>query len=404
VSNTIYQGAIKPKMYNSYKIILSIILLSYSVYAQSVISVLYFDNTTSDEDHQWLSKGLADMLISDLNDIAGIRIIERASLEKILQEQALSLTGLTQEGTIEVGQLLQADHLVYGAYIINDDEIRIDMKLGSVTSGAVVYGTDIRGDIDDIFELEAELVSDIQEYLKLGEQLIPRKTATQSIDALANYYTGIDHLDHKRYTEAQAEFKKATELDPLFVRAQDGLAESYKFLKAFKKHRQQREVAALYAKINTLKERIYAPQWLTFADIVQSPQYRTMTTEQQQHWNDTHNEYLICNTPAQCTWHIMLTLDEIARKSAEYFNDTVLQKKLWLQIVEIGEDSRKTYASDSFLSELLYSQLLAYYNLNDYAQLKPAAEEFLMTYPDYRLVEAVENWYEKALEKLSGEK
>jgi hypothetical protein len=99
----------------------------------------------------------------------------------------------------------------------------------------------------------------------------------------------------------------------------------------------------------------------------------------------------------------MLTLDEIARKSAEYFNDTDLQRRLWHRVIEIGEDSKKTYAGDPFLPELLYSQLLALYSLNDYARLKPAAENFLMNYPDYRLVEFVEDWYEKALQELGGD-
>jgi hypothetical protein len=30
-------------------------------------------------------------------------------------------------------------------------------------------------------------------------------------------------------------------------------------------------------------------------------------------------------------------------------------------------------------------------------------EEFLMTYPDYRMIETVEDWYEKALQELSGD-
>ncbi len=343
------------------------------------------------------------MLISDLNGLPGITIIERESLEKILHEQAMSLTGLTEESSAEIGKLLQANQLIYGSYIITDDNIRIDLKLVNVESGSIAYTTNANGEIDDIFVLQTRLTANIRDYLQLGQRAVPRQAETKSISALASYYTGIDHLDNQRYSQAEIEFKKATEIDPLFYRAQDGLADSYKFLKAFKKQRQQREIAGLYAKINNLHERIAAPQWHSFADIVQSPQYRALTPAQQQEWNASHNEYLICSTPAQCTWHIMLTLDEIARKSAEYFDDTTLQQKMWHRIDEIGEESRTIYANDPFLSEILYIQLLAYYSLNDYSRLKSKAEEFMMTYPDYRMIEAVEGWYEHALENLPGQ-
>jgi TolB-like protein len=389
-------------MYKMHYVLVYFLILSSSAYTQKILSVLYFDNTTADPEYQWLSKGLADMLISDLSGIPDIKIIERESLEKVLQEQALSLTGLTEEGSaVEVGKLLQADQLIYGAYIINDDVIRIDMKLVAVESGIILHTLDVKGDIDDIFELETELVTDLRLHLNLKEQPVPRRHDTKSVDALARYYIGIDHLDHKRYTQAESEFAKATELDPLFYRAQEGLAEAYKFLKAFKKHRQQREIAQLYAKINNLRERIEAPKFFTFADIVMSSQYQSLTPEQQQEWNFLHNEYLICNTPAQCTWNIMLTLDEIGRKSAEYFNDTDLEQKMWQQVVDIGEKSRTIYANDPFLSEILYIQLLTFYSQKDYQQLKSKTEEFLMTYPDYRMIETVEDWYEKALENLS---
>ncbi len=390
-------------MKKSRYILIFLLILYSSISAQNTLSVLYFENTTADTEYQWLSKGLADMLISDLSGIPDIKIIERESLEKVLQEQALSLTGLTEEGSaVEVGKLLQADQLIYGAYIVNDDVIRIDMKLVAVESGTILHALDVKGDIDDIFELETELVTDLRLHLNLKERPVPRKPDTKSVDALARYYTGIDHLDHKRYAQAETEFTKATELDPLFYRAQEGLAEAYKFLKAFKKHRQQREIAQLYAKINNLRERIEAPKFFTFADIVMSPQYQSLTPEQQQEWNATHNEYLICNTPAQCTWNIMLTLDEIGRKSAGYFNDTDLEQKMWQQITDIGENSRTIYANDPFLSEILYIQLLALYSQKEYQQLKSKAEEFLMTYPDYRMIETVEDWYEKALEELSS--
>ena len=97
----------------------------------------------------------------------------------------------------------------------------------------------------------------------------------------------------------------------------------------------------------------------------------------------------------------MLTLDEISRKRGQYFDEDLMQKKLWLEVVAIGEKSRKTYAEDPFLAEIFYAQLLAFYSLPDYPRLKEFAEMFMIQYPDYRMIESVEDFYEKALEELS---
>ena len=389
-------------MSKSLLILLILLCFTYTAFPQKVISVLYFENTSGAEEYHWLCKGLADMLITDFNGLAGIKLVERESLEKVLREQALSLSGLTdQESAITVGKLLSADQLIYGSYIINDDQIRIDIKLVVVETGEVIHGFGIIGETDDIFDLTTSLAAQVIQHLNLSEELVPKVADTKSIAAMAQFYTGLDHLDNQRYEQAKIAFNHARELDPLYYRAQEGLADAYEFLKAFKQHRQQREIAQLYAKINNLRQRIEAPQWFTFTDIVQSPHYRSMTIEQQQEWNATHNEYLICNTPAQCTWHIMLTLDEISRKSGQYFSDSLIQQNLWQKVVDIGEESRQTYADDPFLSEILYAQILALYSLPDYTRLKEYAETFMIQYPDYRMIESVEDFYEKALQELS---
>jgi len=379
-----------------------ILILALHARSEKTISVLYFENIKADPEYAWLHKGLADMLITDLTGTEGVIVIERESLEKILNEQALALSGLMEDKpAIRVGQLLQAEILIYGTYIINDNQIRIDVRLAEVASGKIIHTCLVQGDPDDLFELEEELVGQIKSRLKLGDKQIVLPVQTKSLAALARFYTGLDYMDRHLYDAARTEFLRAKELDPLYYRAQESLAESFKFLKAFKEYRQQREIADLYMKINRLQNRLGAADWITFADIVQSPRYQSMSIEEQQTFNTSHNEYLICNTRAQCTWHIMLTLDEIARKTVTYDADTASQQKLWQKIVEIADESKALYRADPFLSEILYFQLVALYSLNDYQTLKEYAEAFLISYPSYRMVETVEDYYQKALDVLS---
>ena len=66
----------------------SIVLLFISlVWADTnTIAISYFDNTSGSEQYNPLSKGLADMLITDLSNVKSIQIVEREKLESLLKE------------------------------------------------------------------------------------------------------------------------------------------------------------------------------------------------------------------------------------------------------------------------------------------------------------------------------
>lgn len=60
-----------------------LLFLSLTISQSKVIAISYFDNTTGIERYNSLSKGLADMLITDLSKISSIQIVEREKLEKL---------------------------------------------------------------------------------------------------------------------------------------------------------------------------------------------------------------------------------------------------------------------------------------------------------------------------------
>lgn len=72
---------------------ISVMMFALPLAARDTLSVLYFENTSKDKAHQWLSKGIADMLITDLNGRIPMDIVERAEIQKVMQEQELGLTG-----------------------------------------------------------------------------------------------------------------------------------------------------------------------------------------------------------------------------------------------------------------------------------------------------------------------
>jgi len=89
------------------------IILLFTLFAleAETVSVLYFENTTKNEEFAWLSKGIADMLITDIAPY--IDVVERENLQKVLQEQKLALSGLgAEDNAVELGQLLNARKIV----------------------------------------------------------------------------------------------------------------------------------------------------------------------------------------------------------------------------------------------------------------------------------------------------
>ncbi|NQT54626.1 MAG: hypothetical protein HQ551_00190 [Desulfobacteraceae bacterium] len=382
--------------------VLILLLLPSLSSAREVVSILYFENTTKAEKHDWLHKGLSDMLITDISQVPQIKVVEREALEKILKEQALSQTGVIDENqAVQVGKLLNAKKLISGSYIVTGKKIRIDAKISDGETGIIAAGIGVTGKIDQIFELEKSLAQKILSKLSLKVPDGIKIRETSSINALRTYYEGVSLFDEGKIKKAKEKFLKAKQLDPLYLKPQKGLEAYYQYLKDFKKFRQQREIHKLYQFADQLKIRLETPQWKTYADLIMQANLATMSPGEVEQFNKKNSAYMQCNTPVQCTWRLMLTFEQIGQKSSEYFNDIDLQKKLAMENLRIAEKARKVFKGDPFLGEILYQQIMDLRFLKEFEKVKIYAEEFMLTYPDYRLIEFVEDTYQKALKALS---
>ncbi len=102
------------------KIILALIFIYHgtaSLKAAETVSILNFDNTAQKAEHEWLRKGLAVMLTSDLMKCPDVQMVERENLQTILKEHALAQSGVIDETqAVQIGKLLHATLLVYGSF------------------------------------------------------------------------------------------------------------------------------------------------------------------------------------------------------------------------------------------------------------------------------------------------
>ncbi len=116
------------------------------------VAVLYFDNNTGRPEYDVLRKGLADMLVTDLAAVPALQVVERDRLESVLAEQKLQRSKAFDAKTaVKLGRLVGASHAVTGAIAAVEPQLRFDIRLVNVQTGAVVAGGQVTGAKDDVF-------------------------------------------------------------------------------------------------------------------------------------------------------------------------------------------------------------------------------------------------------------
>jgi len=195
--------------------------------APVTVAVLYFDNNSLVDKtaYDGLSKGLCDMLITELSHMQGLRVVEREKLDRVMAEIALGQSGAVDEATAaRVGNLLGAQVLVTGGYMkASGSQIRIDMRMVRVETGEVLKAEEVTGSAAKLFQLITRLTFKIAENLDVtvtGDE--KKKVAAESkagLDALLRYSEGLTALDRGDSAAARLEFEAALDADKSFTRA-----------------------------------------------------------------------------------------------------------------------------------------------------------------------------------------
>ena len=149
------------------------------------VAVMYFNNGSllRHADFEPLSKGVADMLITDLARNDRVRVVERDQLQKVLDEVALNTTDrVDRETAVRVGKLLGAQHMVFGGFVIDPrGRMRLDARAVRVETGEIEHVETAERKSDDVLEL----IDDLGRKLNAGMRLppMPRSQASQAPDA-----------------------------------------------------------------------------------------------------------------------------------------------------------------------------------------------------------------------------
>jgi TolB-like protein len=197
--------------------------------ARMRVAVMDFTNAAG-ENLAHLGKGLQSMLITDLAEVEGFELVERARLGDIRAELDLAQSGLIDKNTaVRIGKLAGATHLVAGSYTVAGARMRIDARLFAVASGKILLAAKVEGEKDAFFELEKDLIKQL--VGATGVAVTPRERArlgkihTADFQAFEKFSQGIDLFDARRYDEAVQALRQASAIDADFELARLTLAE-----------------------------------------------------------------------------------------------------------------------------------------------------------------------------------
>lgn len=196
---------------------------------QNTIAVMPFGYAGTNDDLRALTRGFAQLVVTDLARSRQLRVLERERMQAMLDEMRLSDSGLVAQGTaVRSGRLLRAARVVQGSLADIGRELRVDAAVVDVTSSGVAAAANAQDLLDRLFEIEKTLVFRL--FGDLGIQLTPaereaiEQRPTQNIQAFLAYSRGLEAEDRGDFAAAERFFSEASSLDPGFVAALQGAA------------------------------------------------------------------------------------------------------------------------------------------------------------------------------------
>ena len=201
--------------------------------SRPTIAVLYLTNSalTDHESYAPLSKGMAEMLISELSQNNAIRVVERDRLQALIEEQNLQASDrVDKETAITMGKTLGAGHLLMGSFVIDQRQnIRIDLRAVNTETSAIEYVQTVTGKSDRLLELVIELGAKVNAGLKLpalktASVTTPAAKNPNQFQALMAMSRALEAEDNQNVAEAVTLYRSAISLNPDFTRAKVRLA------------------------------------------------------------------------------------------------------------------------------------------------------------------------------------
>jgi TolB-like protein/Tfp pilus assembly protein PilF len=211
---------------------------SRSVIDAKSIAVLPFENLSRDPDNAFFTDGVQDQILTDLSQIADLKVISRTSVMQYKSGVARNLR--------EIGQQLGVAHVVEGSVQRAVNKIRVNAQLIDARTDAHLWAQTYDRDLADVFAIQSEIAKAIayqlQAKLSPNEKKAIEQPPTTDLAAFDLYSRAKSLLLTAGFSAtAEPDLRKAIELldeavkrDPSFFDAYCQLAYAHEQLYAVK--------------------------------------------------------------------------------------------------------------------------------------------------------------------------
>jgi TolB-like protein/Tfp pilus assembly protein PilF/predicted Ser/Thr protein kinase len=195
------------------------------------LAVLPLASLSGDSEQDYFADGMTDALISDLGEIAALRVISRTS---VMQYKG------SRKSLRDIARELNVDAVIEGSVLRSGSRVRITAQLIRADTERRIWGGTFERDLRDILILQGDLAREIAAGIRVkliqqhkGQLSTSRSVIPEAYDA---YLQGRYHF--RKWTgdgikQSIKFFELAIASDPSYALAYVGLAGSYDNLAAF---------------------------------------------------------------------------------------------------------------------------------------------------------------------------
>jgi TolB-like protein len=194
----------------------------------NAVAVMPFRFVGSNEELRPVSRGLTQLMITDLAKLSQLRLLEREQVQALVDEMALAEAGRVDPATgARSGRLLRAARVVQGS--VQDNPTRAELKVDATVvdaKDAKVIATGTGQDkLQELFALQKQilfrLVDQMGIQLTAAERRALTERPTADLQAFLAYSRGLESEDRGDWTGAATNFSAAVARDPNFRAAKD---------------------------------------------------------------------------------------------------------------------------------------------------------------------------------------
>jgi TolB-like protein len=199
------------------------------------LAVLPFINVNADQQLDYLSDGMTEMLICNLSQLPKLSVKASSSVFRYIGQDVAPRT---------VGAELNVQAILNGRIVLRDGLLTLNLELADARTENVIWSEPYSRKQTDLVSLPSEIARDVSHKLRLklagGDEQKLSKNYTNNTEAYQLYLKGRycwnkrtlkdleKALDYaRRYDEAIAQLQKTLELDAGFAKTHQSLAYIY---------------------------------------------------------------------------------------------------------------------------------------------------------------------------------